>query len=394
MEMTLYILSFCLLYFCLSVSCLLDPGDFLALQTIRKSLDDMSGSSFFTSWDFTSDPCNFAGVFCDGDRVVTLNLGDPRAGAPGLTGRIDPAIAHLSSLVELTIVPGRVMGHLPESISQLTKLRFLALNGNFISGKLPESLGSLRNLQTLDLGYNQIIGSIPGSVGSLPHLTNLILHHNKISGPIPRFVSPVLSRIDVSHNTLSGTIEPDFLPPSLQYLSLSWNQITGPVDRLLNRMKRLRYLDLSMNQFTGLIPAQLFSFPITTLQLQRNGFFGPVQPSFPVSIQTVDISFNQLSGSVSSTFSTVKNLYLNNNRFTGRVPKAIVDGLLGSHIHILYLQHNYLTGMEMNPTVDIPLSNSICLHYNCMVPPVESSCPLRAGKQKSRPSVQCNEWKG
>ncbi|GMI99107.1 hypothetical protein like AT1G03440 [Hibiscus trionum] len=87
---------------------ILDPVDFLALQCIRKSLHDLPGSNFLASWDFTSDPHNFAGVYCESDRVVALNLGDPRAGSPGLTGRIDSAIGKLSALVELSIVRVRI----------------------------------------------------------------------------------------------------------------------------------------------------------------------------------------------------------------------------------------------------------------------------------------------
>ncbi|MBA0687915.1 hypothetical protein Goari_005734, partial [Gossypium aridum] len=166
---------------------ILDPIDFLALQSIRKSLHDLPGSNFLASWDFTSDPCNFAGVYCASDKVVALNLGDPRAGSPGLTGRIDSAIGKLSALAELSIVPGRIYGSLPESISQLKGLRFLAISRNFISGNIPVTLGRLRRLKTLDLSYNQLTGGIPRSIGTLPELTNVILCHNHLSGSVPPF---------------------------------------------------------------------------------------------------------------------------------------------------------------------------------------------------------------
>ncbi|XWS76467.1 hypothetical protein CRYUN_Cryun01aG0178800 [Craigia yunnanensis] len=373
---------------------ILDPLDFLALQSIRKSLNDLPGSNFFASWDFTSDPCNFAGVYCESDKVISLNLGDPRAGSPGLTGRLDPAIGKLSALAELSIVPGRIFGLLPQSISQLKDLRFLAISRNFISGDIPATLGQLRRLKTLDLSYNQLSGEIPRSIGTLPELTNVILCHNHISGSVPPFLSQVLTRLDLKHNALTGSLAPDSLPPSLQSLSLSWNQLTGPVDRLLSRLDQLNYLDLSLNQFTGPIPGRLFSFPITNLQLQRNLFYGPVQPADQVTISTIDLSHNRLSGQISPMLSSVQNLYLNNNQFTGQVPASFVDRLLSASIQILYLQHNYLTGIEINPTAEIPLSSSLCLQYNCMVPPVQTPCPSKAGKQKSRPTGQCNEWKG
>ncbi|XP_073049054.1 receptor-like kinase TMK4 [Primulina eburnea] len=373
---------------------MLNPIDFLALQNIRKSLEDLPGSNYFASWDFTSDPCGFAGVYCDGDKVVALNLGDPRAGSPGLTGRLDPEIGKLSSMTELTVVPGRVFGSLPDTLSQLKNLRFLAVSQNFITGEFPASLGQLQGLQTLDLSFNQLTGSIPYSIGALPALSNIILCHNKLSGSIPPFVSQSLTRIDLKHNDLSGSISPTGLPPSLQHLSLSWNQLTGPVDVLLTRLNQLNYIDLSKNRFIGPIPTELFTFPIANLQLQRNQFSGQVRPTNLVTIPTIDLSFNRLSGEISPMFSTVQNLYLNNNEFMGHVPASFVDRLLASNIQLLYLQHNYLTGIEISPTVEIPVSSSLCLQYNCMVLPLQTACPLKAGKQKTRPTSQCIEWKG
>ena len=81
---------------------------------------NMPGSTFFNSWDFVFDPSSLSGVFCESqgepDRVVALNLGDAAAGAPGLTGKLDGAIGCLSSLQELTLVPGFVSGSIPETL--------------------------------------------------------------------------------------------------------------------------------------------------------------------------------------------------------------------------------------------------------------------------------------
>ncbi|XXG83357.1 hypothetical protein AAC387_Pa10g1133 [Persea americana] len=378
----------------LHASAILDPLDFLALQSIRKSLSDMPGSSFFSSWDFTSDPCSFSGVFCDSNKVVALNLGDPTAGSPGLTGRLDPAIGKLSALTELSLVPGRVIGRLPETLSQCKNLRFLAVSRNFLSGEIPASLSDLRSLRTLDLSYNLLSGPIPPRMGEIATLSNLILCHNRLSGGVPPLISSSLTRLDLKHNDLSGVLSDRSLPSSLQYLSLSSNRLTGSVDRVLDRLDRLNYLDLSMNRFTGSIPGSVFNLPISSLQLQRNLFSGPVRPLDQVTIPTVDLSYNRLSGEISPLLSTVQNLYMNNNKFSGQVPGSFVDRLLAAGIQVLYLQHNYLTGIEINPTAEIPLSSSLCLQYNCMVPPLQTPCPLRAGKQKTRPTAQCSQWRG
>ncbi|XP_038988396.1 LRR receptor-like serine/threonine-protein kinase ER2 [Phoenix dactylifera] len=374
---------------------ILDPVDFLALQAVGKSLEDMPGSAFFAGWDFTGDPCGFPGVFCAGDRVVALALGDPRAGSPGLSGRLDPALGRLSALAELSLVPGRVVGSIPDSLSLCSDLRFLALSKNFLSGPIPDSLGSLRRLRTLDLSYNQLSGSIPPSLPSIPAMANLVLCHNRLSGSIPAFPdSAPLLRMDLKHNDLSGPVPA--LPSALRYLSLSSNRLAGRVDGVLPRLTRLSYLDLSMNQLEGPIPGCVFSFPLQSLQLQRNFFSGPVAPSAApseVAIPVVDLSYNRFWGPVPPQLAAVGRLYLNNNRFTGEVPGRLVQGLMGG-MQLLYLQHNYLTGVEISPAAAIPVGASLCLQYNCMVPPVDAPCPLKAGTQKTRPTDQCPEWQG
>ncbi|KAI3936470.1 hypothetical protein MKX01_028100 [Papaver californicum] len=389
------LLLYCLCCISIPVKAMLDPMDFLALQAIRKSLNDLPGSNFFSSWDFTSDPCNFSGVYCVSDRVIALNLGDPQAGSPGLTGHIHPYIGKLSSLVELSIVPGRIIGTLPDTLNQLKNLRFLAISKNFISGDLHYSISELKNLRTIDLSYNQLTGSIPRKIGAFRSLNNLILCHNHISGSIPPFFSQSLTRLDLKHNELTGSLPRWSFPYSLQYLSLSSNRLTGPVDRLLTRLNRLNYLDLSMNQFTGGIPENLFTFPITDLQLQRNMFTGNLQPLNQVMIGTMDVSHNKFYGQISPLLSSVQRLYMNHNKFTGKVPRSLVENLMSANIQILYLQHNYLSGILINPMAEFPLSSSVCLQYNCMVPPVHTTCPATAGTEKTRPAVQCGSgWKG
>ncbi|PKU80556.1 LRR receptor-like serine/threonine-protein kinase ERL1 [Dendrobium catenatum] len=370
----------------------LDPVDFVALQSIRKSLSDLPGSDFFSQWDFTGDPCSFPGVFCAGDQVVALALGDPRAGTPGLTGRLDPAIGRLSALSELSLVPGRVIGQIPDSISLCSSLRFLALSGNFLSGPIPPSFASLRHLRTIDFSFNILSGEIPPSISSLPALSNLVLCHNHLYGKIPSFPSssPLL-RLDVKHNNLSGELPA--LPLSIRYLAVSSNGLSGRIDGVIPQLTDLAYLDLSMNIFTGPIPATIFNLPLSSLRLQRNKFAGAVVPPTDVKIPEVDLSYNRLSGAVSPLLAAVGRLYLNNNRFTGELPARFAERLEAAGMEVLYLQHNFLSGMQMSPAAEIPMTTSLCLQYNCMVPPVDAPCPLKAGRQKTRPVNQCPEWR-
>lgn len=372
---------------------MLAPLDFLALQSIKKNLQDMPGSSFLSSWDFSKDPCGFSGILCSSgasQRVVELNLGDPGAGSPGLRGKLDGAMGLLTSLVELTIVPGQVMGSIPETLGQLRELQFLGISKNYLSGKIPESLGALKKLETLDLSYNQLAGTIPAGLGQLPMLSNLILCYNKLTGNIPNLNLAPIVRLDLKKNALSGSMPS--LPPSLKYLALSNNQLSGGIQNI-GGLRQLTYVDLSFNKFSGSVPGSLFGFHINTLQLQRNSLSGTIEPqgAVSISIPNIDLSYNQLSGLISPLLASVQNLYLNNNHFTGTVPHVFADHLLSAGIHVLYLQHNYLTQFDIKPTAKLPLSASLCIQYNCMVPPIQSPCPSNAGRQKSRPVYQCRD---
>ncbi|XP_078435412.1 uncharacterized protein LOC144706370 [Wolffia australiana] len=386
------ITAFFVFLFLRTASGLLDPVDFLVLQSVRSSLEDMPGSHFFASWDFSRDPCFFSGVFCSGDRVVALSLGDPRAGSPGLFGHLDPSIGDLTALAELTVVPGRLIGPLPPTLARLTNLKFLAMSRNFLSGTIPSEISSLRQLRTLDLSFNLLSGAIPAGLGLIRTLSNVVLCHNRLSGSVPSLCSASLVRLDLSNNDLSGGIS--CMPDSLQHLSLSQNRLSGSIDRVISRNQRLNFLDLSLNLFSGGIPPRVFSFPMRGLFLQRNLFTGPLRPAAEVTIPTVDVSFNRLWGGISPFFSSVRRLYLNNNLLSGAVPAQFVAKLMDGEIEILYLQHNYLTGIQVSPASELPRRSSFCVQYNCMLPPSQMSCPFKAGREKIRPASQCVSHRG
>lgn len=361
---------------------LLNPLDFLALQSIRKSLRDMPGSHFFSTWDFTDDPCDsFSGVFCYNGRVVALSLGDLQAASPGLTGHLDASIGRLSALTELSLVPGHVYGTIPDTISNLKTLSFLALSRNYLSGHIPPSISFLHRLQTLDLSFNQLYGPIPPF-----SITNIILCHNRFTGKIPVFTS--VARLDLKNNNLSGKIHQ--LPTSLRYLSLSSNRLSGRIGRIISKLTHLNYIDLSMNRFTGRIPSTIFTFRISHLQLQRNAFGGRLFAPAHVSMETVDVSHNELKGTVPMGLAYVRNLYLNNNRLRGRLPRLFAEKMMSGGIRLLYLQHNYLTGIDMKRKAEIPMTCSLCIGYNCMPPPVRSQCPANSGNRVRRPKTQCS----
>ncbi|KAJ7297746.1 hypothetical protein O6H91_Y038700 [Diphasiastrum complanatum] len=368
----------------------LHPTDLAVLKDLHNSLRDMPGSSFFSTWKFQLDPCHFfTGVVCDSiqgwTRVTALNLGTGYAGAPGLAGELSPSLGSLEFLKQLTIAPGTVAGGIPSSLGQLSQLQFLGISQNRLSGPIPESFGSLINLQFLDLSKNMLTGSIPKVLGALPSLIAVTISENSLSGSMPSF-SGRIAHLDLGRNGLSGSLPP--LSLSLQYLSLQRNNLGGGLSSLV-LLQSLTYVDLSFNQFTGSVPKEVLQIKLSALHLQRNRLSGTISPNGPVQIKTIDLSYNRFSGGLSPFLATAQILYLNNNHLSGTVPLRFLDSLLSANLQILYLQHNYLTGFEVHSDVSLPTPSSLCIQYNCMVPPTQSACPLKSGRQVSRPSYQC-----
>lgn len=373
--------------------------DLNALKIIKASLTDIPGSTFFSTWDFTSpDPCSsFSGLTCSrissSLRVTVLSLGTGLSGSHGLAGSLSPSLSQLTELTQLVLFPGLVTGPIPSQLGRLTTLRVISLTNNRLTGPVPTSLSALTNLHTLDLSYNQLTGSIPPSLTELPALKVLILASNFLSGELPP-VSTQLLHLDLKRNRFNGPLP--LLPLSLRYLSVSQNSMRGPLNGLAS-LSKLVYLDLSMNQFSGPIPAPLFKPTLSPLLLQRNNLSGEVLPVGPTRPSygegsVVDLSHNMLSGELSSVLAGVENLFLNNNRLTGRVPDEYVESVYSGSTKTLYLQHNYMSGVSLEAKAALPDTASLCMSYNCMVPPSVglTACPASAGSQISRPAWQCS----
>ncbi|XP_029125972.1 leucine-rich repeat receptor-like serine/threonine-protein kinase BAM2 [Cajanus cajan] len=374
----------------------MNPLDLKALLSIKNTLTEVSPfKPFFSTWNLTApDPCSsFSGVTCFLRRVSILSLG---SNSLPLAGSLPELVSLLTELTQLILSPGIVTGPIPPQLGRLTKLRVISLPSNRFTGTIPSTLSSLKNLHTLDLSHNQLAGSVPPSLTELPQLKVLILASNSLTGALPRTVSSPLLHLDLKSNQLTGPLTVS-LPLALRYLSLSQNLMWGPLTNGLESLSELVFLDLSMNHFSGPIPAQLFSLPaLSNIFLQRNNLSGGLprgprpRPNYAEG-SIVDLSHNALSGELSDAFDGVESLFLNNNRFTGRVPEVYVKSVCRGTTRTLYLQHNYLTGIPLQVGTVVPDTASLCFSYNCMVaPPKIMTCPASAGGELPRPVAQCS----
>ncbi|GLU23129.1 hypothetical protein SLE2022_391570 [Rubroshorea leprosula] len=216
---------------------------------------------------------------------------------------------------------------LPE-FSCLPHLNTLDLSYNYLSGS-PPSLANLKALQVLHLDHNrftkistsffqdlpQTLGrfslsnnpflaswTIPGELAKFERLTEFNASNANVTGKLPNvFGSVPVMKLDISYNTLTGSLSATFktskireLPLQYQKVGLSdpihvWssrtflnlvslqgNNLTDPIPDLSNSML-LDVLYLDQNQFNGLVPqswANISGFS-SVISLSKNKLQGP-----------------------------------------------------------------------------------------------------------------------
>lgn len=272
-----------------------------------------------------------------------------------LSGSIDPAFMLLTSAQYIDMSCNMLSGPLPWKmtvISSLTQslqylnlsnnrftgpllsddiiplfdsLKVLDISGNYLTGQLP-GFHFVYALEVLRLSNNQFSGFIPFTLLARDSsvLIELDLSRNNLSGPLGIITSTTLKILNVSLNSLSGTLP--ISTGSCTIMDLSNNKFSGNLSVMRSWGNAMEVIDLSGNQFTGSLPNETSQFlRLTYLNVSHNTLVGPlvsVLGTYP-KLNVIDLSFNHLSGLLLSslfTSSTLAHLHLSNNHFTGGIP--------------------------------------------------------------------------
>ncbi|KAI3705154.1 hypothetical protein L1987_75387 [Smallanthus sonchifolius] len=368
-------------------------------------------------------------------NLLYLNLS-----AANLSGPIPHQLANLSNLLHLDLSSNFLTGSIPASFGDLTSLTHLDLSGNRLESVIPKSFGNLSSLVHLDLSKNHLNGSVPNFAGCsfmkepISHsnsLQKLDLSRNRLTGTLPNTVGKLsnLEYLDVSSNSLEGLISDDHflnltqltyldlsfnlfalnlsshvkfpfklktikmqackvgpsfpmwiqnqryfayldisnasisdcipgwfwnLPPGLKFLNLSSNEIKGMLPNMTSVFEGYPGMDLSYNQLEGTIPA--LPSKLAALNLSGNRFSGTLSflCQIDISLTLLDLSNNLLSGSLPDCWQKFQKklvvLNLSNNSLSGEIPSSL--GFL-SQLQALYLRRNAFVG-------EVPMSMSSC----------------------------------
>jgi Leucine-rich repeat (LRR) protein len=154
-------------------------------------------------------------------------------------------------------VGNRFVGSIPTELCALTDLMQLAFENNLLTGTIPECLGSsLTNLTKFIVRNNSLEGTIPTSFQKLTMLELLDFAINDFTGTfLDDWIENLssLQQLSFNRNNFVGTLPSSLTSlTNLELLSCSWNNLSGPFPELGNAPK-LWWIDCAENQLTGTI---------------------------------------------------------------------------------------------------------------------------------------------
>ena len=219
-----------------------------------------------------------------------------------------------------------------------------------------------RRVVSIRLERRGLVGQISPSLGNLTFLRNLSLATNRFTGEIPASLGHLqrLQYLFLSNNTLQGTIPSFTNCSSLRVLWLHRNSFVGPFPTELP--PGLRQLQISVNDLAGTIPASLSTITmLNAISCADNDFEGSIPDEFAKlqNLQQLYLGANQLSGKFPRAImnlSALTDLSLALNQFSGEVPHDLGSTL--RNLQLLELPVNFFQG-QIPPS----LTNASNLYY-------------------------------
>ncbi|AQK63417.1 probable receptor protein kinase TMK1 precursor [Zea mays] len=270
------------------------PLDVAAMRAVAKAL----GADKTLGWDVAGDPCSpkrWDGVSCDSSGRVTAI----QVGARGLTGTLPPEVGDLTELTRLEVFDNKLSGPLP-SLPGLSSLQVLLAHNSSFASIPSDFFKGLTGLTAVAIDYNPFASwSLPTDLAACASLANFSAVSANVSGTLPDFLGemPALQRLSLSLNQLSGPVPASLAGAPLVQLWLNGAHLNGSISFVSN-MTSLEQLWLHSNDFTGPMPDFSRFDNLWDLQLRDNELTGPVPESlFKLkALKNVTLTNNLLQG--------------------------------------------------------------------------------------------------
>ncbi|XP_063775100.1 toll-like receptor 5 isoform X2 [Pseudophryne corroboree] len=306
------------------------------------------------------DNATFAGLVNSNLKILDISIGRIFSLKPYVFGK-------LSDLQMLILSDNKINQIEQDAFQGLHKLEYLYMISNLLGEIYNDAFAGLTNLAQIHLNNNHIGQIANDAFANLPNLQFVDLRGNAIKSiwfcdymPFVIFIGLRENKlksidsedlksetVDLSENQLENLSHLSKLlrNPLVKNISLRKNRLSTCYDFEISRNNSLSYLDLSdnmiqliwgqgycldmfqnlsslqqlnlMNNYLRSIPDRLFTV-LTSLQILNlsSNFFTHLTPGiFPNSLETLDVSKNQLLSPNPKVFLTLKALDITDNKF-------------------------------------------------------------------------------
>ncbi|KAM4090655.1 hypothetical protein ACJW30_09G078200 [Castanea mollissima] len=372
------------LIFAVSGQCLGDQRSYLL--EFKNSLNFYGDySTKLMRWNESVDCCSWEGVTCSEGRVVGLYLDNEP-----IYGGLDSSssLFHLHYLQHLSLAYNDFNNScIPPEFGNLTNLSYLNLSNAGFAGQIPIEISRLTRLVTLDLSlFPQFLTELNFEnpdfatiVQNLTCLTKLYLDGVFISSQGNEWCQalssslPNLRVLSMSYCNLSGPLDSSLQKlQSLSIINLSNNNFSAPVPEFFANFRHLTSLCLRSCRLNGQIPKKIFQVPtLQTVDLSQNELLQGSLPEFHPngSLQSLllsDISECNSNGSIPNSMANLTQLVyldMSSNNFTGPIPSFSHWKELQSLVS-LYLHDNSLEGSIPTSLFSLPSLRTMHLGNN------------------------------
>lgn len=311
--------------------------NFTALKVIDLKNNELNSSLPDWIWNLSSlsdldlSSCELSGRIPDelGKLAALQFIG---LGNNKLNGAIPRSMSRLCNLVHIDLSRNILSGNLSEAARSMfpcmKKLQILNLADNKLTGQLSGWHEHMASLEVLDLSENSLSGVLPTSISRLSNLTYLDISFNKLIGELSELHFTNLSRLDalvLASNSFKVVVKHSWFPPfQLTKLGLHGCLVGPQFPTWLQSQTRIKMIDLGSAGIRGALPDWIWNFssPMASLNVSMNNITGELPASLVRSkmLITLNIRHNQLEGYIPDMPNSVRVLDLSHNNLSGSLP--------------------------------------------------------------------------
>jgi hypothetical protein len=212
---------------------------------------------------------------------------------------------------------------------------------------------------------NGLNGSLPSELYALSNLEVLSLVKGSLQGTIPSSLGKLtlLDTLRLSENLLTGSFPESFSGLfRLEQVYMDQNELTGSIPTFLS----IETLSLRYNFLSGSVSSDVEFENVRFISLYHNMMSGSIPECFfTPTLQHLDLWDNDFSGSLSSRIGDLVELFyldVSSNSLTGTIPSEI--GELDNTLEFLYLDGNLFNGTIPSQVGSLTLLESLWLSDN------------------------------